>query len=267
MREPNISLLAKSLISADTSHRIKSMFEFGSGHGARDPQTSDVDLFVLVAKKSDITPIFTLINQLDDRILHWPHSRIKDFIERHFLGSNEVGGLHVIVVSNEELVLGRLSKSSNHRGGFAKSLRLRILTALLISEGVFLFKLKNQSKIMYGENTIKNITLPSLGWTDRVKCFSLSLVVLTLAPLSLLKRRKFIMWCFKATKYYADCIETYLLIKNGDNRKLPSKLRTPFYEEVKEYRYIPDKYEKSALWLYIRTWGHLFANIPFIWSA
>ena len=264
MSEIQFNNFLKKLTGPDITGHIIAIYEFGSGYGITHPEISDVDLFIVTKTVGDIPIVLNRINELEENILHWPHSATKDFIEKHFLGSNDIGGLHLILISKEELKLGRIKKHRRLQGSFVKSLRLRLLTGLLISEYIFLYKIKNQAKLVFGDEVLDNMQIPRPGAADRIKSFTLSFVVLLLAPLTLFNEFKFKVWCFKATKYYMDCIETYYKMTGNNNRS--GRFNNLFYSRVKASRYTPEQYHSGRLKLYLATWYYLFRNLNFIWK-
>lgn len=150
-----------------------------------------------------------------------------------------------------------------------RSLRLRLLTAFFISEPILLYKLKNESVLLYGTDVRNRIRLRELNVLDRLRCFSVSSLVLSLAPLSLLDPIKFKIWCLKAIKYNNSCIESYIQIALHDPNIGFSDLNLSQtgQELSKKFRYHPKGYSGGLITLYFQSWLNLFHNLPFIWQG
>ena len=173
-----------------------------------------------------------------------------------------------MVIGYDELTLGRL-RDKTIRHGAMRSLCLRFLTTFLVSRGIFFYGLKHNSSLVYGKDILRTIPLPAVSWSDRVKSFMLSLIILVAAPGLCHDREHFKIWCFKATKYYASCIETYARIVRRDPNVafLDLGYDTRAYQIATEYRYKPGSYQGSLFKLYLLTVRSLFNNLPFIWRG
>lgn len=256
-----------SNLENDEKDKIVSILEFGSKKGLADSKLSDTDLLIITTAKANKYEVFDDIFKLEDKIFHWPHQRFTLFIEKHFLGSNDISGIHAIVLSEGELALGKLNKKARHHKSVFKSLRLRLLTMFFICEPILLYKLKKESVLLYGSDARDKIWLRDLSIVDRFRCFSISFLVLLMTPLSIFNPIKFKVWCFKAIKYNNSCIESYMQIALGNSNIgfEDLSLNQTAQELVKKFRYHPSEYKGSLVKLYFQSWLNLFSNAKFIW--
>jgi hypothetical protein len=249
--------------------KIISILEFGSKKGLVDSEISDTDLLIITKDGLDTNEVFDEVFKLEDQVFHWPQKRLTLFIEKHFLGSNDISGIHAIVLAQQELLTGRLNKKNARYKSAMKSFRLRILTTFFICEPILLYKIKKESVLLYGIDLRPKIHLRDLNLFDRIRCFTVASMVLLFAPLSILNSVKFKIWCLKSIKYNNNCIESYIQICQ-DNPKLvfeDLKLSQIGQTLTKRFRYHPQEYRGSTLGLYFKSWLSLARNISFVWKG
>ncbi len=238
--------------------RLVCVYEFGSRAGEEHPRISDRDLLVCVRSRHDIPEVARALTRLEHRTFGHHHSKSALFSERYLLGTNDLVGLHMIIIGADELAHGSI-----------KSFRLKILTALVISPGIFFYELKSNARLLYGQDLLHMIKVPMVGFADRIKSFAVATIVLALTPLAAGNVQHFKVWCFKAAKYYAGCIQSYTQIVRHDDTIRFEDLGydTTAYHLAQTYRYHPGEYKKSLIGLYVISWISLIRNLSFLWRG
>ncbi len=80
MSEIQFNNFLKKLTWPDITGHIIAIYEFGSGYGITHPEISDVDLFIVTRTVRDTPIVINQINELEENILHWPHSATALFL-------------------------------------------------------------------------------------------------------------------------------------------------------------------------------------------
>lgn len=236
--------------------KIVAILEFGSHKGEINSEISDIDILILCKDKAAIPEIMTAGRRFEKEVFNTVHSGLANFLQRHFLGTNELGGVHLMVLSIDELT----------RHFKPKSRRLRALMHLLVGDAVLYYKLKNNSKLLYGQDLTGGLVIPKASLSDRLISFSLPVVILLILPFSFVGRRQFIMWCCKAAKYFEDYFVTYarIVLHNDYIRSRDLNFNGAFAEVAREFRYRPQDYREGVVRIYLRCWLFLIRNISFL---
>lgn len=189
---------------------------------------------------------------------------IKDIFDK---GKKRFGWRPIQMRLNNDYGLIMNHKKISHHKSVFKSFRLHLLMLFFICEPILLYKLKKESVILYGSDTRNKIWLRDLNFFDRLRCFSISFLVLLMTPLSIFNPIKYRVWCFKAIKYNNSCIESYIQIalNNSDIGFEDLSLSQTSQELAKKFRYHPSEYKGSLVKLYFQSWLNLFSNSKFIW--
>lgn len=245
-------------VTTKIGSQIITIIEFGSTKGEIHPQVSDIDMLVLAKDKKVIPEIVSVIRTVEKEILHTTHSQTTDYIEENYFGSEDFTGIHVIALGRNEL-------DANFK---PKSLRLKIFTTLFISQPIFVYHLKHQSKILWGENMLDHIRISQVTFRDRLAAFIPLMIFLCILPFLRLNKKQFRIWCFKILKYHVDVRMTYLKIRLHNEalsvKNLP--VDQSMINLANAFRYKPSKYHHSNQKLYLKTWLFLIKNIPFLWN-
>lgn len=252
------SLFSEKLIEA-IKDQVISIVEFGSDKGENYPDLSDIDILIISKDKRYTNQIFFKARAIEKEILGINHSRTSDVLEKKFLFSNDLSGVHLIVLSRDEL-------DANWQ---PKSIRLKIITRLIISRTIFLYNIKHKHRLLYGKDFSGEIKIPKLNFFDRITPFTLPVLVLLTLPIIITRHRKFEIWCFKALKYHGENLLSYSQIYfNNDAIALHDlKLHELTIDLAQKYRYHPEQYKNNIILLYFRTWACLIYNLPFVWMG
>lgn len=236
--------------------KIVAILEFGSHRGEVNSGISDIDILILCKDKAAIPEIITAGRKFEKEIFNTVHSSLDNLLQRHFLGTNKLGGVHPMVLSRDELT----------RHFKPKSRRLRTLMSLLVGDAVLYYKLKNSSKLLYGQDFTGELTMPRASLTDRLISFSLPVVILLILPFSLVGRSQFIMWCCKAVKYFEDYFITYarIVLKNDHIESRDLNFNGAFSEIARKFRYRPQDYREGVVKFYFKCWLFLIRNTSFL---
>lgn len=248
-----------NVVENSLGSEIISLIVFGSKKGEENPKLSDIDILIILKNKKHLSQIISKIRELESKIIHVSHSELTNLIQIYFLGSSDFTGIHLIAISKEEF-----DKMFN-----PKSLRLKFLTKFLISRTIFLYKLKEEYSLIFGKNLLKNIKLSKISFWDRVLSLSLSYIILLLLPFTSSDSKKFKIWCFKASKYYYTCIESYskMALNNPNISIYDLDFDITMLNVAKKFRYNPAKYKDGVIELYFKTWFYLIRNTSFIWKG
>lgn len=254
-------ILFKNAFIEAIKNDASTILEFGSAKGEKHPDVSDIDILIIANEAKRIPYIFSTARSLEKKLLDVSHSPSCDFLEKRLLFSNDFTGVHLLILSRDEL-------DSQFQ---PKSLRLKILTTLLISRALFISNIKHHHRLLFGVDISKNVKTPALTFFDRVSAFTFPAFLLLglVISLAFLNRHKFKIWCFKALKYHQEILLSYtrLYLGNNDLDIHNLKLHWSLLDMAEKYRYRPDSYEKSGLTLYLKSWGCLIENLPFLWQG
>lgn len=233
--------------------------EFGSEAGEVHPEMSDIDLLIVCKDKSSISHIMEVARELEGEILGIKHSKLSDFLQRHLLFSNDFTGLHLILLSKDEL----------NKRYEPLSWRLRFITTFIISRTILLYEIKHKHRVIFGRDLSEKIVIPQLSLSNRFAPFILPMLVLLTLPLSFLRYKEFKIWCFKVLKYHGDLLLAYSQLKLNRHELVlhDLKLHELMIDLALRYRYNPNKYRGGRLKLYFDSWKCLLSNLSFIWRG
>ncbi len=240
---------------------VYSVLEFGSSIGEQHPDISDIDILIIASDTKRIPRIFSVARSLERKHLGISHLPSCDFLEKRLLFSNDFTGVHLLILSRDEL-------DSQFQ---PKSLRLKILTTLLIGRTLFIYNIKHHHRLLFGVDISKKVKTPALTFFDRISAFTFpAFVLLALAlPLAILDKHKFKIWCFKALKYHREILLSYvkLYLDNNNLDIHDLKLHWSLLDMAEKYRYSQNSYRGTRLALYLKSWGCLVSNLPFLWQG
>src|SRR3989344_1009290 len=165
--------------------QVVSIIAFGSLRGVRQPAMSDIDLLIVTKQRADIPVVMQVVRGAERQSFHTTHSPLTNFLQRQFLGSNDFSGVHVIPLSQEEF----------DRQFHPKSFRLRLITAFLMSEPLFLATLQKRYRVLVGKDLLRNVRIPRPMIADRVRIFILPILILLVLPFTCRNSRSFKIWC------------------------------------------------------------------------
>ncbi len=248
---PFLNEFIKDLVSK-FDKEIVSIIEFGSKRGEKNLYLSDIDVLILCRHHDKIGEIMEVARYYEKQIFKIVHSNVNNFIEKYFLGTNDPGGVHAVIISKDEFA----------RNFKPKSLRLKILT-FFISRPIFLYRLKSESNLLWGDDIVHDLKIPRLRLSDRLRAFSLPIVVLIFSPLAVFNREKFVVWCCKAVKYYCDYVEVFDRLTRATSPHLNGMIveNKAVVEIAKKFRYKPKDYPHNRLGLYFTVWSFFIGNI------
>lgn len=238
---------------------VVSVIQFGSLQGIEHPETSDIDLFVITTNKQVIPQVSSIIRSYEKAILGITHTKTTTLIEKLSFASNDFIGIHLMILSQAEL-------GDNFT---LLSLRLKLISTLLISRPIFMYNIMHSHHILLGKNVFQNMTIPPVGLRDRILLLGAPTFALILLPLLVNDKINFRIWCFKLVKYVSDPLQTYTKISlKRDNLPLTSVIsRADIYEMTQQYRHHPQAYPFSNWRLYATVWAFYLANVPFLWRG
>lgn len=244
------------LITENFGQDIVSLLLIGSQRGISDPKHSDIDLLLLTKDKTSWQKISQAVRNIEKDTLGIKHSRTTNFLERNFLGSNDLRGIHLMLFSKEELGENFTPKSA----------RLKIITGLFISRAIFMTLVKENYSVLFGVDIPSQFKPVALTFKDRLLTITLAGFVLLIVPVAYFDKNIFKMWCLKAAKYHLESIEGYLRIKYG---KTLAQFKSPHIDDkvkvwLKKYRYYPESWDASLFGIYFSVWKVVLGNIPFI---
>lgn len=258
MRKQNFQQFTDEFIN-QIGDKVVSITEFGSDRGEEHPRLSDIDLFIIAKKKSDIKEIFRIARLLEKKYLRTTHSKLTNFLQRHLLVSNDFCGIHLIILSQQEL-------GQNFE---LKSLRLKMITTVFISKAILAFNFKHKHRLLYGEDLAEEIIQPVLRNQDRITPFVIPSLVLLTLPLIFTRHKQFEIWCFKALKYHGEDILAFsqIYLHNPALQLEDLKIHYLMLDLAKVYRYHPERYRGTNFVLYFKCWACLFSNLAYLWRG
>lgn len=229
--------------------KILSIEILGSREGENDLAISDIDFLIICKSKRDIASVFKTALEVQEKIFEIKTTRTNKIIQKLFLGSNSYSGVHLVVLGRDEL-------DDNFR---PISLRLRFMTKL-VGKNLFLYEIQQNHHLLYGKNLADEIRIEQPNFSEKLTCFIFPSIVLIFSlPTLLFSRHTFKIWCFKAVKYHNISLRAFIKITK-QNYIFDNTL----FETAKFFRYKPAEYLGNPLVLYIRVWGHIFGNVPFL---
>ena len=229
--------------------KILSIEILGSREGENDLAISDIDFLIICKSKKDISSVFKTASEVQEKIFEIKTTRTNKFIQKLFLGSNSYSGVHLVVLGRDEL-------DDNFR---PISLRLRFMTKL-VGKNLFLYEIQQNHHLLYGKNLADEIQIEQPKFSEKLTCFIFPSIVLIFSlPTLLFSRRTFKIWCFKAIKYHDISLRAFEKLAK-QNYVFDDTL----FKMAKFFRYRPDEYQGNSIILYIRVWGHIFGNVPFL---
>jgi predicted nucleotidyltransferase len=229
---------------------IISIYLIGSAKGIYHPHDSDIDLFIVVEDGTSINELFNLVRTLEKKYFGTEHSRITDFIQKNFLGSDDFTGIHLICVSK-----GNIKKSDIIINPFVN---------LIMSESLFIKHIQKQGKLLYGRK-IEELHQPiNVGIEERIVSF-FPLIILLIYPFKRKDRREAIIWLSKLLKYHLDIAKSYYEVSYSKNLDYDDlKLNKEILSLITTIRYNPEKYEANTIYLFIKVSWNILKNLPFI---
>ena len=231
--------------------KILSIEIIGSRVGENNLAISDLDFLIICKGKKDIGAVFETALQAQEKIFGIKPTKMNLFIQKFFLGSNSYNGIHLIIVGRDEF-------DDNFR---PVSFRLKFMTKL-IGRNIFLYEIKQNHFLFYGENFVDKIKIEYPGFLEKLACFLFPCIILLFLPLALFfSLRAFKIWCFKTVKYHNISLRAFAKITKRDYA-----FGNSLVETAKFFRYKPDEYQGNSAVLYFRVWGHIFRNLPFIFG-
>lgn len=231
--------------------KILSVEILGSREGENDLTISDIDFLILCNDRADIDSVFDTALQLQKQIFGVKPTRVNGSIQKFFLGSNSYNGVHLIILGRDEL-------DSNFR---PNSFRLKLMTKL-VGINLFLYEIKQNHSLLYGKNFVDKIRIEQPNFSEKITCFIFPAIVLLLAfPSIIFSRRTFKIWCFKTIKYHTLSLRALAEITGQNFADKSALLNT-----AKNFRYKPDEYSNSILFLYFRVWAEIFGNLRLLFS-
>lgn len=244
------------LITENFGQDIVSLLLIGSKRGISDPNHSDIDLLLLTKNKSSWEKISKAVREAERENIKIKHSQLTNFLERNFLGSNDLRGVHLMLFSKEEF-------GENFE---PKSLRLKFITSFFISRAIFMILVKENYKVLFGVDIPSRFKPVKVGFKDRFLTSVLPCFVLFSLPIAYFDKNNFKMWCLKAAKYHLESVEGYLQIKYG---KTLAQFKSPHIDNkvkdwLKKYRYYPESWNHNLLGIYFFVWKVVLGNVPFI---
>lgn len=243
-------IFVDEIVSAQTN-KILSIEIFGSRIGENNLAISDLDFLVICKRKKDIGAVFETTLQAQEKIFGIKPTKINLLIQKFFLGSNSYNGIHLIIVGRDEI-------DDNFH---PVSLRLKFMTKL-IGRNIFLYEIKQNHSLFYGENFVDRIKIECPGFLEKLACFLFPCIILLFLPLALFfSLRAFKIWCFKTVKYHNISLRAFTKII-----KRNYVFNNALFETAKFFRYKPDEYQGNSVVLYFRVWGHIFRNLPFLFG-
>lgn len=241
-------IFANELI-ASTENKILAIGSFGSHRGENDLDISDIDFLIVCKTKKDINSVFNTGLKLQEKVFNTKITRVNRFIQKNFLGSNSYDGVHLIIFGRDEF----------DKNFYPRSLRLILLTKL-IGRNIFLYEIKQNHHLLYGENFVNDIKIGHPDFLEKLTCFSFPILVLLLSlPTILFSRRTFKIWCFKAIKYHNMSLRAFVDIDKKNYMIDDSMLNI-----AKKFRYKPEEFKGSSIILYLQVWKNILGNIRFI---
>lgn len=225
---------------------ICAIAQIGSGEGARDLTISDLDFFILVRKRKKAGLVFAHAHAVQQEVYGVRTSCFNRLVQRFCLGSCAFGGIHLIVVGQDELD-DRFQP---------KSRRLRVLTAL-IGRNIFLRNVSRNHRLLAGTDIGKAIKPQLPHRTELFSCFLFPTLILILTvPLLFCSARSAKIWSMKAIKYHHQNLSAYLELTEEH-----CILRCETNALAEKYRYHPDACPLGRWRMFGVAWGAMLSNL------
>jgi len=215
-------------------NHITHVVEFGSFKGEHDLTMSDVDLLVIVRDQIPFQQIVHEAHRLEENLLHIHHSAIAERLQQLIFASQEYNGIHLLMVRRNEL--------DEHWQPC--SFRLKLIMNTFISKSIFLYAIKHHHRILYGEDSSKDIVVPKPGIQDRLAIRWFPFVLLMLTLFNIRHRTDFVVWCCKSVRYRESMEKIYCILTGKPYQSLATI-------KFHQYRYNPTAYTGSRLSLWL----------------
>ncbi len=248
-----ISLLDKFItaVQEKTGDRIKAIYVLGSVNGLTNPTASDIDLLVIAKDTADKKQLFGEFRALEKHFFATTHSAGTDFLQRHFLASDDFSGLHMIMLFESQVK--------------NKKIPINPLVDLLMSKSLFLYNLEHEGKLLVGNPTKFGHPI-SVGFKERWLAFFPAILLFLLLFIPRPRNSK-IVWIAKLTRYHYQLIRDYYRVQENNSQLSLTYFKIPqnALDLITTLRYNPTQYQGNilvlhfkALWWILQDWKFLF---------